>query len=119
MEDLTSLRDLLLGLETLLLDPVQRVRPDSIADHFAEEFREFGKSGRTYNKAEILEWLRTENLSNRKVAIENFEVTPLGDSAALVTYISVVEQVRALRSSIWLFRERQWQILFHQGTVCG
>jgi hypothetical protein len=117
----SQLTDYLLSLELLLLDPARRANPESIADIFAEDFREFGKSGRSYDKASILDALASENHHpDRRVIIENFRVVALG-SAALATYISIVHQSEfpeqsALRSSVWVYQDFKWQILFHQGT---
>ncbi len=82
--------------------------------HLADEFVEFGRSGRRYTRAEIID-----------VDIGPFEATLplrdltirwLGDHHALVTYQSEIGGHRANRSSIWRHGDSGWLMEFHQGT---
>jgi hypothetical protein len=113
-----SLINLLFALERQLADPAL-VRPDEIADLLADDFVEFGTSGQTYSKSEVLKALGKQ--PGMEVSLEQFKLVQLAPDAALVTYLAVVssgteESIRSRRSSVWAFREGHWQILFHQGT---
>jgi catechol 2,3-dioxygenase-like lactoylglutathione lyase family enzyme len=84
----------------------------------AEDFFEFGRSGRTYDRADILAIPRDEpevtfplpRLGIRLLAPDVAQVTY--DSA--VVYDGVVEHGR--RCSIWSRRGGSWVLRFHQGT---
>ncbi|HEX5435294.1 MAG TPA: DUF4440 domain-containing protein, partial [Candidatus Angelobacter sp.] len=86
-----------------------------------DDFMEFGSSGRIFNKAAIIEALKTEVVDG-KVAVENFQVRELAPGVALVTYIALRSAgdestvMRALRSSLWRHANGRWQMTFHQGT---
>ena len=84
-------------------------------------FREFGRSGAVYSKAEIL----SQPPSREKQAVviaERFEVRLVGEYVALLSYRSALLfgsgflDRFALRSSIWERSSLGWKINFHQGT---
>ena len=99
----TIWQDTLQALERQLLDPATRKDWAAVTALLADDFREFGKSGRAYTKAEILE-------------LAEFHAVPLGPEAALVTYCSMEAGAMARRCSVWVWRNGLWQMLFHQGT---
>ncbi len=113
--------------ETLLTSSVRKDRTQ-VAALLAEEFREIGSSGRTFSRAEIQAELQAEFQAElqaesplREVALSDFTCTMLSDTLALVIYRTVrstppAPPSSAWRSSLWVFREDRWQILFHQGT---
>jgi hypothetical protein len=84
-------------------------------------FREFGSSGRAYDKEQVSSAL--ENQIPVHLTLEEFRVVELGPAAALVTYRARAESPGgkadqlSLRSSIWIHRGDDWQMLFHQGTL--
>ncbi len=84
---------------------------------FADDFFEFGRSGRV--------WMRDEMLFDGCPRIEivlplpNLRITLLNDSTALVAYDSSVHYEtlqHAHRSSIWSLIGARWKLRFHQGT---
>jgi hypothetical protein len=87
-----------------------------------DEFVEFGRSGRSYIKADILEQLPAETAPDAMWS-QDFAVAELADGVALLTYrsASVDENgslyCHSLRSSLWQRAERGWQMRFHQGTA--
>lgn len=84
----------------------------------ADEFSEFGKSGATYTKEQVISLL--VNATPREIEFSHFKFTRLASDAVLVTYQSSSNGVHANRSSVWLRRNaEQWQLLHHQGTVCA
>jgi hypothetical protein len=80
----------------------------------ADDFLEFGASGRTWTAAEVRETLASE--SPRDVPMEDFAVARLAVGVALVTYRSR-DPRHAKRASIWVRRNRRWRMVFHQGTL--
>jgi hypothetical protein len=107
-------------LEMDLLRPEVRRNPEMLASLLAEEFREFGSSGRIYTRDEIVNLLSAE--SPWTFCITDFSVMMLSAGAALVTYQasrqseSLPQASKSLRSSLWVLREDRWRMLFHQGT---
>ncbi len=85
---------------------------------FSPDFIEFGRSGRTYTRTQII---RTDK-SPIKATLRNMVVHELSATTALVTYESEArfgdDVEHALRSSVWVRRTGAWQMRFHQGTPC-
>jgi hypothetical protein len=105
-------------LEEHLLTPAIRRDPALVASLLADDFREFGASGRIFDKASILAELVAEPPA--ALSLTNFECRPLTAGIALVTCRSTRSDAsgtrEALRSSLWVHRDNRWQLLFHQGT---
>ena len=84
----------------------------------APDFIEFGRSGRTYNRTEVLS--KKSEPIDAVIPLQNFSIRLLTKDVAQVTYDSeatfddVTEKGR--RSSIWTRLEESWQLRFHQGT---
>ncbi len=81
------------------------------------DFFEFGRSGRTYKRAETLAIPFSE--IQVRLPFKDFKVHPITDDVFLVTYISEVQYDElevANRSSLWLKTPTGWQLQFHQGT---
>jgi len=117
---MSSLADHLLECERKLLDPVLRRNPECLAPLLADDFIEFGSSGRTYDKKQVLYHLRRQ--APAQLTIDAFRVVELAPGTALVTYRARAESADrknekySLRSSLWVQREGEWQMIFHQGT---
>jgi len=112
-----SVEKLLEDLERQLLVPWVR-KSELVFELLAEEFVEFGSSGRQFTKAQIVGALQAEALV--EVTASEFKVQLLSSQVALVTYRAQRHgepPVYTLRSSIWQQREGQWQMVFHQGTL--
>jgi hypothetical protein len=86
----------------------------ALAALIADDFLEFGASGRTWTAAEAREMLSSEPA--RDVPMEDFAVAALGVGVALVTYRSR-DPRHARRSSIWVRRKGRWVMRFHQGSL--
>ncbi len=84
---------------------------------FAPDFFEFGRSGRTYTREQMV---RSERQPIRaKLPLQSFRIHPLDANNVLVTYVSEVqyeELERANRCSVWSRTSDGWQLRFHQGT---
>jgi len=79
----------------------------------ADDFVEFGSSGRIWTRYAILDLL--ERSPSALVPIDRFEIARLADDVTLVTYRAAGTN----RASVWVRRDGRWQIRFHQGTPTG
>lgn len=85
------------------------------------DFVEFGRSGRTYTRTEVLQEFSAGG-ELEPVEAQDFEFAELGPGVALLTYKSAHRNPtgalyrQTLRSSIWVETDRGWVMRFHQGT---
>ena len=106
--------------EEALLDSAVRRQPDFVLALLAEDFVEFGASGKTWNRQQIVDLLAVEEFI--QPAMENFECRLIADGVALATYKAVRTDPGtgdlsvSLRSSLWTMESAGWQLRFHQGT---
>jgi hypothetical protein len=121
MTETNSLLAILRELELQIFKPEirhDRARLDALIH---PDFFEFGSSGRSYSRSDILELLPLDK-SDSKVWAQDWSVRPLGKAFALLTYKSAYERSdgtlgrHTLRSSVWALTAQGWQIYFHQGT---
>ena len=111
-------RELLQRLEEELWREETRFDRHRMDKVFAEDFFEFGRSGRCYPREDTLDAkpqpiapvLPLPNLNIRLLTPDVAQVT----YNSAVTYHGVVEHAR--RSSIWTRTRSGWQLRFHQGT---
>lgn len=106
-------------LELLLMDPGTRRNRARVASMLADDFVEFGSSGRVWTRETILDLLATETYTAPHA--EDFVFRALGSGVVLITYRTVSTdsagaQTITLRSSIWIQKSEGWTICFHQGT---
>ncbi len=105
-------------LEEKLLDPAFR-KSDAVATLIADDFLEFGSSGRPLDKAAVLDFLHSETPADSG-ALSEFRLTFLAPGVALVTFRASQTRggthVESLRSSVWKQEHGAWKLLFHQGT---
>lgn len=109
----------ILGREEALLRPDVR-KSQELVDSLADEFIEFGSSGRTYSKQDLVEALKAESPSRQTTA--HVRVFAVSQDVVLVAYM--IEQhgspsAYTLRSSLWERKSGAWQMVFHQGTRTG
>jgi hypothetical protein len=106
--------------EEALLDPAVRSNRARVAELLADDFVEFGSSGRIWTQNEILDLLAGEIPA--PIEMMNFECALLAEDVALVTYVASRTDAQtgirtsSLRSSIWTKRPAGWRLRFHQGT---
>jgi glyoxylase I family protein len=81
----------------------------------ADDFREFGASGRTWDAAAMRQTLAGAEPAD-PVDLDDFTVAVLAPGVALVTY-RLGQPRPSNRSSVWVRREGRWQVRFHQGTL--
>ncbi|MFC1655681.1 DUF4440 domain-containing protein [Patescibacteria group bacterium] len=111
------MNDLIKELEEELLKPDVRKSPERMGELLADDFFEFGASGKRYSKKEIIEILPTLPESN--LSLSDFETIELAPDTILATYRAFNEKIqrKSLRSSIWKNIDGNWQMIFHQGTI--
>jgi hypothetical protein len=84
----------------------------------AQDFFEFGRSGRIYERADTLSAGRQP--IDALLPLPNLKIRLLNEDTAQVTYDSGVKHKRVVeygrRSSIWSRTKRGWVLRFHQGT---
>ena len=109
----------LISQEEKLLNPSVRKSVEEVTQLLADDYREFGSSGKVYNKKDTIEALHKETTG--QISTHDFKVNLLAPEVALVTYTAVKRdnannETTSLRSSLWKKTGERWQIVFHQGT---
>ncbi|WP_416349251.1 DUF4440 domain-containing protein [Leptolyngbya sp. CCNP1308] len=119
--DQTSLLSILRELECELHKPQCRGDRERLAQLLAPDFREFGRSGASYTRNDMLARLSLETEAPQ-IHAQDFAVQELADSVVLLTYRSAHRSLsgelhrHTNRSSIWRLNLTGWQMVFHQGT---
>lgn len=108
-----EIRDELLRLESALATRDPAGVEGGLMSLIADDFEEFGKSGRVWNARFTREVLEGPPVAS--VSIVNFEVAELAEDVVLATYLTAGPP-SVHRSSIWVRREGRWLVRFHQGT---
>ena len=122
MEIDKSIKEQIYYLEELLLQPNIRNSYNDLNELLAEDFIEFGSTGRIYNKKASVEGMLGEQ-DIFDTEIKDFEIKLLASDVILATYkIRIKNDTKqwekfSLRSSIWEFEDEKWQLFFHQGTL--
>jgi hypothetical protein len=107
----------LLDLEQQLLEPEIRTTPEKLDRLLAEDFFEYGSSGKVFTKQDSVG--SGNGLSVRKMTLTDFNINILAPNVTQTTY-RIYDETRnlyTLRSSIWKFLDGRWQMFFHQGTI--
>ena len=120
MPEITTLQNLIISLEKRLLSEQARSSRTELDALLSDDFIEFGKSGKIFNKDDILNSLPKEVRLN--IQAKDFKFYLLSDDILQLTYKSSSrtghgKTVHALRSSIWKKYPSGWKMEFHQGTV--
>jgi hypothetical protein len=109
--------------ELALLDPAVRRDRARLRKLLADDFEEFGQSGRKWTLDGIVELLATESF--QPPALEDFRCRELAAGVALVTYSTLRmnpetgSRTVTRRSSVWTRISGDWRMRFHQGTPAG
>ena len=115
-----SFKEQLYQLERRLLQPGVRKSTDDIAMLLADDFVEFGSSGRIFYKQQVVEGLPLA--TSVQMTLQDFHAKTLAPDVVLTTFRVIKhneassEKIYSLRSSIWKFIDGRWQMVFHQGT---
>jgi hypothetical protein len=102
-------------LEENLLNPEVRSSKMELKKLLADEFFEFGSSGKVLYKGEDI---AEDGIGIVRMTLSDFELHPLSETIVLATYRIFNEDSKqhSLRSSIWKLNEGSWKMVFHQGT---
>lgn len=120
-EEVREISAQLRELEQSLLNPAVRRSRIRLRELLADDFMEFGSSGRVWNRTTIIDLLSKE-VAFVPPMITEFECAILAPGVALVTYRTLRtddksgERLSSLRSSIWTHASGEWKMRFHQGT---
>ena len=104
--------------EMRLLDPHVRSSPEAAKELLDPEFFEVGRSGRRWNRTEILKMLQREQREEgERVRARDMVGRSLAPGIVHLTFVTEVGGLRALRTSIWRQGpDGTWRIYYHQGT---
>jgi hypothetical protein len=102
--------------ELALLQPGVRADREAAVGLLHEAFREFGASGRVWDRAQIVDSLAADP-GDTPAEPEDLQAVMLTDDVILLTYRARRPDRTSLRSSLWVRGEAGWKLLFHQGTV--
>lgn len=82
-------------------------------------FFEFGVSGRKWDRSQMITALTSGQPPGEDTAVTASDITGtwLADDVVHVTYVSLRDQRRARRSSIWRRTDAGWRVYFPQGTL--
>lgn len=111
----------LIAFEEELLSSQVRASEARLNELLADDFVEFGSSGRIYDKPSIMREL-CESGTIADFEIGDFRLVMSGEDSALVTYRCEVKSDsgdvirKSNRSSFWRLADDGWQLVFHQGT---
>ena|SRR6056297_3262299 len=107
--------------EVALHKPGTRHDPSKVEALLYHPFLEFGRSGVSYDRAEVIRFLASEELDSR-ILSQDFAIMRLSADVALLTYRSASIDASGavskytLRASIWMCTPDGWKLRFHQGT---
>ncbi len=81
----------------------------------ADKFEEIGQSGKRITQKDVLSWLMSpENIPD--IELQNFRFEVISDNSILVKYESLSRRGLVYRSSLWIKKIENWQMIYHQGT---
>ena len=80
-----------------------------------EQYKELGKSGKIFNKNDIINELSSLR-SDRDITIYNSTCEDLSKNIWLVHYITLSNNIKIYRTSIWRKSENIIRIIFHQAS---
>ncbi|KMS73210.1 hypothetical protein ACM01_19580 [Streptomyces viridochromogenes] len=103
--------------ELRLLRPEIRSSPESLEKLLHPEFREFGASGRCWDRTSIIESLLAgTDPGPRPTVVSRIAAVQLAPDLVHLTFDTEDNGRRAHRSSLWRLTGDGWQMYFHQGT---
>jgi len=110
-----NLKEHLRQLEEMLLQPEIRRSKSEVEKVVAEDFFEFGSSGKVLYQGS---GIKEEGLAIVNMTMSDFVIHPLTTDVVLATYRICNRETNehSLRSSIWKKTHESWRMCFHQGT---
>jgi len=119
---MSNLLSELQALEVELHHPGVRCSRARLEQLLHPDFYEVGRSGRTYDRATVIEHLAAQE-SHPIMESGAFALSELAQGVALLTYRSAFADperglsYHALRASVWVKNSSGWQMRYHQGTA--
>jgi len=110
-----DLRETLYRLEAALASADPAGVEGGLPALLADDFLEFGASGRTWDASTMRETLAGASPAG-PVELLDFAVAELAPGVVLATY-RLGPPRPSNRSTIWVRRGDRWQVRFHQGTL--
>ena len=104
-----------IGCELRLLDPQVRASATAITALLHEDFREFGASGRVWDRDSIVPAVTAD--PGHEVKVDGMTAVWLAPDVVLLTYQVSRPGGLTLRSSVWRRDAVGWRLIFHQGTL--
>jgi hypothetical protein len=110
------LTDLLQDLEQQVLES----KRDEAGQLLADDFREFGASGRMLDREDVIRARKLD--TGRSFLLSDFRATMLSPDVALATYrVAATDTTTgtsssSLQSSVWKKLDGKWRLVFHQGS---
>ncbi|WP_337842453.1 DUF4440 domain-containing protein [Rheinheimera sp.] len=119
--DLNKLKQQLVALEQQLFQPETRACRQTLDLLIADDFVEINAAGLLYGKQNVLQRLPDEQPP--QIQAGHYQLRWLGPGHAQLLYQAIVTRVGAepaysQRCSIWRCQQQQWQMIYHQGTLC-
>ncbi len=112
----SELFESILGFERQLLCPAVRQDAEKLGFLLHESFSEVGASGRTYDRDQVIELLSAENPTKSAGLVADPQCLQLAENLVMLRWATSGERP-SQRTSLWVFEENRWQMLFHQGTL--
>jgi hypothetical protein len=115
--------EMIRGLEVSLHQSTVRCDPAQLQALLHPDFAEIGRSGQSYNKAQMMQHLAKQDHDQPAIWSQNYTLAMPAYSVALLTYQSAQMQAdesvthHAARSSLWQLTDAGWQLRFHQATA--
>ncbi len=107
--------DQVIGREMRLLDPRIRASAEAVNALLHEDFREFGASGRVWDRDSIVPAVSAD--PGPPVTVGEMTAVRLAPDVVLLTYRVTRPAGPSLRSSVWRRDGSGWRLYFHQGTL--
>jgi len=108
-------------LERELHNPLVRKQQERLCCLLHPDFREFGKSGKEFNRESIIADMQEDD-SALKIWSGDYQLQFSTENSALILYKSAYIELDgslssySIRSSLWIKADSNWKIIFHQGT---
>lgn len=121
MNSRTDVLRVLQSLEIELHREETRKSAERLQELLHPDFKEFGRSGKEYSRAEIVEEF-SDASAFPQIEANDFKASLVADGVVLLTYVSAHRSDSGqlhrttLRSSLWVLLEGNWRLRFHQGT---
>jgi hypothetical protein len=103
--------------ELALLDPEVRGSRQRVDALLHPEFREFGASGRIFDRASIMAMLDESGPGGPPIVASRMKGVRLAPDLVHLTFDTDADGRRAHRSSLWRRTDQGWRLYFHQGTL--